>query len=183
MGLLVEADPAAWLPGPLPGTEDRWILGAVHACALDFGLEEGSTGHTWLAETLTEFARRPLECEARFLRMRGPESAPVVALAHLRVGGEAFDALADLGPDLRWYDPPRVETVDDRRGLRRAVGWVVADGMIRALVRYHRRVEDWQCDLVHSSAGLDLRTTSEALVDLDSLAAASWLVDEQGRRR
>lgn len=186
IGLLVACDPAVWLAGPTePAVAADWVVGALDACARDFEVKIGSPEHDYLAELLQEFAHRELATGNRFLRLRGIEDAPLVALLDVYVGRdehEVADAFADVDPEERLYDPPVVEVIDEARGLRRSVRFVMGD-TISSTVRYHRRVDDLGVDVLMSCSGADLVATAAGLPDLDALARSVWIITSDGDRR
>lgn len=73
--------------------------------------------------------------------------------------------------------------LDAERGLRRALAFEVAEDGIRSVVRYHRRVPEWDVDFVLACAGADLDSTAIGLDVLDALAKSVWFVDVEGDRR
>ena len=185
--VVVDYDPAVWLAGPAdPARAEPWTAAAVEACAEDFGVEPGTADHDYLRAVLTGFASRDLPAANRFLRLRRLDDAPLVALLNVLVGlpGEQLAGrFLDTWGDERWYDPPRVETVDERTGLRRALRFKVDDDGISSVVRYHRRVDDLGLDVLLSCSGADLTATTRGLPDLDGLARAVWVVTAAGERR
>jgi hypothetical protein len=185
LGVAVDFDPAVWLPGPTDRTTDDWVERAFLACATDFEVREGTAEATYLRELLTGFADRDLASDFRFLRLRTLTDAPLVAMLSVYVDSpddlsgalEAFDGSAT------YYDHhPQVVDLDPGRGLRRSMAFAV-EGSIRPLVRYHRRIDAWNVDVLLSSAGAGLRATADGLADLDALAEAIWVVDADGNRR
>lgn len=185
IGLVIDHDPAVWLPGPVHRTREEWLAAAESACAVDFGVVEGSDEASYLREVLTEFVEADLKCDFRFLRMRALVDLPLTARISVARGtqaGQLPDPLASFDPDQEYYAEPQVEEVDRARGLRRAIIWQTEDGL-RSVIRYHRRVSEWESDLVVSCSGADLRGTALGLSDLDELARAIWFVDADGTRR
>lgn len=189
-GVAIDYDPAVWLPGPTgdaaPDEVRAWIEGALRACCEDFRVTPDTAEERHLREVLTEFGSRELACDFRFLRLRAVDDAPLVARLDVHVGepsGGLDSVLEMFTPGATGYDTgARTDTVDPDRGLRRALMFTVDDG-IRTVVRYHRRVEEWQGDVVLSCTGADLRATAAGLSDLDALARAVWLVSPDGSRR
>lgn len=190
LGVVVDFDPASWLPGPSADATKQdvaaWIEGAVLACAADFGVAPEAEAHEYLREMLTGFATAELACDFRFLRLRAPDDAPLIARLVVLQGAARDEVAATVklyDDSLDLYDAePRVETVDEDRGLRRNLVFYLDEG-VRSIVRYHRRVEDWETDVLLSCAGADLKATAEGLHDLDQLSQAVWVVDEEGNRR
>jgi hypothetical protein len=186
LALLVEHDPAVWLAGPAePEQAQAWVEGALAACASDFEVEPGSADHQYLAAVLQEFAHRDLGTANRLLRLRELRDAPLIALLDVYVGlgpHEVTDNFLAYDETDKWYDPPRVSDVDASRGLRRALRFRRDDG-IRSVVRYHRRIDDLQLDIVLSCSGADLKATASGLADLDALAQAVWVVTASEERR
>lgn len=185
IGLVIDHDPAVWLPGPVHRSRDEWLTAAESACAADFDVAKGSDEASYLHEVLTEFVDSDLECDFRFLRMRAVVDLPITARVSVVLGpgaGHLPDPLTSFDPDVEYYAEPQVEEVDRARDLRRAIMWQTEDGL-RSVIRYHRRLPEWEADLVVSSAGADLRATALGLSDLDELARAIWFVDEDGTRR
>jgi len=186
-GVTVDYDPAVWLPGPTGPDTERWVDGAFAACISDFAIEADAPQAAYLRELLTLFATRDLQCDFRFLRLRTPTASPLIARLSLFAGTHTTEPghlLDTFDADAASYDrSPRITTVDPERRLRRSVVYSLEDGVVRPVVRYHRRVDALATDLVLASSGATLRTTAEGLADLDALAAAVWLVDEEGTRR
>lgn len=190
-GIAVDYDPATWLPGPPAGASEpevaAWIDGATAACASDFGVAGDSEEHRYLRDVLTGFASADLACDFRFLRLRGLDDVPLVARLNLFQGMSAGDVdqvmRAAHDPESRPYDEaPQVESVDDERGLRRWMLFQVRDD-IEPVVRHHRRIEEWEIDIVLSCSGPSLKATALGIADLDALAEAVWVIDEDGGRR
>lgn len=50
-------------------------------------------------------------------------------------------------------------------------------------MRYYRRIEDLDVDIVLSCSGADPRVTAEGLADLDALAQAVWVLTDAEERR
>jgi hypothetical protein len=186
IGLLVEHDPAVWLAGPAePEQVTAWTKGALEACATDFAVEPGSSDYHYLEAMLTEFATRDLGTANRLLRLRELSDAPLIAMLDVYVGlgaHEVTDNFLTYDETDTWYDPPQVSDLDASRGLRRALRFRVDDG-IRSVVRYHRRIEDLQVDILLSCAGADLNATASGLADLDALAQAVWVLTSNEERR
>lgn len=194
VGLAFDYDRAVWLAGPPAGTPDdevaSWVAGAWAACVSDFGLTAEAAASTYLREVLTEFATADLGCEFRFLRLRSPQDQPLTArlnvltqAAGMKPAGVVTELLAVDDTELRpWDEEPGVEVIDETRGLSRRL-WFRAHSRIDAVARYHRRVDEWGIDLILSCRLPSLTTAALALPDLDALAAAIWVVDENGARR
>lgn len=190
-GIAVDHDPAVWLPGPTGGATDAeiatWIAGATDACASDFGVADGSDEGRYLREVLSAFASADLPCDFRFLRLRALDDVPLIARLNLFQGMPAGDLdrvmRTSHDPEARLYDDePQVEVLDEERGLRRWLLFQLRDG-IEPIVRHHRRIEEWKLDIVLSCSGPSLKATALGLADLDALAKAVWVVDEEGGRR
>lgn len=191
VGVAVDYDAAAWLPGPVAGATEAetaaWIDGATAACTQDFGVAEGSDEQRYLREVLTSFASADLPCDFRFLRLRGLDDVPLIARLNLFRGMPADDLDRVMreshDPEALLYDDePQVETVDEERGLRRWLLFELRDG-IRPIVRHHRRIEEWELDIVLSCGGPSLKATALGIADLDALAEAVWVLDEEDNRR
>jgi hypothetical protein len=186
-GVVVDYDPAVWLPGPTGTNTDAWVEGAFSACAADFGLAADAPQASYLRELLTLFASHDLHCDFRFLRLRTPTEPPLIARLSVYAGvpaREVTEALTTFDPDASYYDrAPQVTAIDPDRGLRRATTYAVDGGVVRPLIRYHRHVEEWDAGLVLASSGATLQTTAAGLGDLDALARSIWLVDANGSRR
>lgn len=186
LGVAVDYDPAVWLAGPTDPDTETWIAGAFAACAADFGVTEGTAEATYLRRLLADFAAADFPGDFRFLRLRGLTDAPLAALLTVYVGAPADElaaALVTFDEDATYYDrKPQIIDIDQARGLRRSLVFSVDDG-IRSTIHYHRRVEEWQVDVLLTCAGADLKATALGLPDLDQLADAVWLVDAEGHRR
>lgn len=182
--VVADFDPAVWLANPAPGTEDAWAARALDAVAEDFGLSKGSPGHELVREVIDLFAHAQPVADLRFLRLRSPLEPMAVVLVHLIVddGSEhrpsADDLLTSFDPDEQWYDAaPHVEVLDPANGLRRAMMVSMRDGVLRTVVRHHRREPATGVDIVTSCAGLDLRSTAVVMEDLDRLASVIRILD------
>lgn len=186
-GVVVDYDPAVWLPGPTRPDTDAWVEGAFTACAADFGLAADAPQAEYLRALLTLFATRELHCDFRFLRLRTPTEPPLIARISVYAGvpgEELAEALTTFDPDPGYYDrAPRVAEVDPDRGLRRSTMYSVEGGVVRPVIHYHRHVDDWDAGMILASSGATLRTTAAGLRDLDELARSVWVVDEEGTRR
>ncbi len=186
IALLVDYDPAVWLAGPTqPEHAQAWADGALAACASDFAVQPGSADHQYLEAVLTEFATRDLGTANRLLRLRALNDAPLIAMLDVYVGlgaHEVTDNFLTYDETDTWYDPPQVSDLDANRGLRRALRFRVDDG-IRSVVRYHRRVDDLEVDILLSCAGADLNATASGLADLDALAQSVWVLAGSEERR
>ena len=171
-GVVVDYDPAVWLPGPTRPDTDAWVEGAFTACAADFGLAADAPQAEYLRALLTLFATRELHCDFRFLRLRTPTEPPLIARISVYAGvpgEELAEALTTFDPDPGYYDrAPRVAEVDPDRGLRRSTMY---------------SVDGWDAGMILASSGATLRTTAAGLRDLDELARSVWVVDEEGTRR
>lgn len=187
LGILVDHDPAIWLPGPVERSRDEWLDAAYLACAADFDVQEGSAESALLREVLTAFVDADLGSDLRFLHLRALIDIPVVARVTVSLGttdGSIGEHFADLEQGSQHYDrEARVDVIDESRQLRRALAFRIEPDGMRSVVRYHRRVEEWHADVVLSCAGADLKATALVLDDLDELSRAVWFVDEGGNRR
>lgn len=193
-GLAVDYDRSAWLAGPPAGSRPEevaaWIDGAWQACLSDFGVDAGTQTAGYLRDLLTEFAERDLGCEFRFLRLRAAHDQPLVARLNVVTDADGLSAteietaINDLvDPDARWWDDePQLTVLDETRGLTRRI-WFQVDNGVRPVVRHHRHVEECGVDLVLSCKGADLKSVALGTPDLDALAEAIWVVDENGVRR
>lgn len=187
IGLVVDHDPAVWLRGPVGPTREQWLQGAYAAVAADFGVRPETTEAGYLRELLVRFVDADLRCDLRFLLLRALVDLPITVRLSGFVGAPADTvgkALTDLDPDATYYDQePRVETIDAERGLRRSIAFRMDPEGITSSVRYHRRVDEWDADLVVACAGADMKATALGLPLLDDLARAAWFVDAEGERR
>ncbi|GAA4124727.1 hypothetical protein GCM10022215_32630 [Nocardioides fonticola] len=188
--VVADLDPAVWLANPAPGTEDTWAARALDAVAEDFGLTKGSPGHELMREVIDLFAHAEPVADLRFLRARSPLEPMPVVWVHLLTDDGSHDRpgpdriLTSFDPAEPWYDAePHVEVLDPTTGLRRAMMVSTRDGVLRTVVRHHRREPVTGVDILVSCAGLDLRSTALVMADLDTLAASLQILDPAGIRR
>jgi hypothetical protein len=184
----VEFDPDVWLKAPDdPAENDGWLEAMVTVHSEAYRVEEGSPDADYLRRVLTEFVERDLGPCSRYLRLAAFGQSPLVATVAIVVGQPAAavrEAFERYDEGAHYYDPPRLEVVDDARALVRALRYLVGpDGTLTSSVRYHRRDEELETDVLVLCEGGDVIATALALGDLDDLARGAWLVDSEGARR
>jgi hypothetical protein len=195
----ITADPATWLRGPSPESSDEdrreWMLGAQHAVASDFDLENSKGGadyREYVSQLLKVFVAWKTPANATFLRLRHQGDTPVPVALELYSRSDIEDIEADPrvdatavgdspGERLRasmLSDPVDVPTVGEisretvgTSGWERLVYWIEdPDDGVTGRVRYVRHFETSGAVAVLRFGGLNPALTIEALDDVDTLA-------------
>lgn len=196
----IAADPAIWLRGPSPEATDadrrEWLLGAQHAVATDFGLEDSKGGadyRDYLSQVLKVFASWNTPANVTFLRLRHQGDTPVPVSLELYSRADLDEIAADAEAETEvpagddpgaWLvanlldDPDEVPTVGEvsrepvgASGWQRLVYWVDdSESGVTGRVRHVRRFERTGVVAVLRFGGLDPALTLEALDDVDELA-------------
>lgn len=194
----ITADPATWLRGPSPEESESerrdWMLGAQHAVATDFDLENSPGGadyREYVSQVLKVFAAWTTPADVTFLRLRHQGDTPIpVALelyspsdlqaiaadASLVAGAEGSPAEQLVASQLA--DPDDVPTVGELSrepvpdsAWQRLVYWIEdPDDGVTGRVRLVRHFERSGVVAVLRFGGLDPARTLEALDDVDALA-------------
>lgn len=195
----IAADPAVWLRGPSPEASDddrrEWLLGAQHAVATDFDLENSKGGadyRDYLHQVLKAFVGSATHANATFLRLRFQGDTPIPVLLELYSRTDLQDIEADPAlqisaqgdtPGARFVasmmaDPDGVPTVGEISresvgadgGWQRLVYWIEdPDDGVTSRVRYVRHFAESGAVAVLRFGGLDPNRTLEAVPDVDAL--------------
>jgi hypothetical protein len=178
-----------WLKAPYdPADYDAWVQASLTDATRRLAVTGDSAPGMALRSMLTEFVRRDVGTPNRLLRLGDEAGAvPMVATFSVLAGlpdSDADDVFGSYLPDRGYEHEPRTKVVDADRQLVRSLRQTRHEDQDATLsVRYHRRVADLGTDVMLACEGAGLVAASQALSDLDALAAAVWVVDAQGRRR
>jgi hypothetical protein len=191
VSLRIDADPAIWLYGPLDESDiEDWVRETAQAVLTDFKLSKRDRYGDFLRDVLRVFARGELGSQYRLLRHRFRGDEFVIARVDVLFLSE--EEQAELIPVLSrtpsdavepvMIEPVMIDGAAVRPGLTRYLNWIRNDdNELVGNLRYHRHIDALGVDIMVRSNGDNPGKTLEALEDLDRLANAVWLTDEQGR--
>jgi hypothetical protein len=185
----IDYDPEVWLKSPYhPEEVDSWLQSAVGATTRRYAVAADSVDGLRLQRVLTEFVRRDVGTPTKLLRL-GPVlgQAPLVATCSVLTGLPAVETehVVESYPTERGYaGQPRSKVIDRETGLVRMVHQTSRGADDSTLsVRYHRRIDELSTDITVVCEGGRLVDASQALADLDALAASVTVLGADGRRR